>query len=50
MSAIHEALTHGEVWLSVRPVAGGRPLLPDHHRAIRGRDAILFPSPMERLT
>jgi len=28
VSAIDKALTHGEVWLSVRPVAGGRPLLP----------------------
>lgn len=28
VSAIHIALTHGEVWLSVRPMAGGRPLLP----------------------
>ncbi|KAG0926092.1 hypothetical protein G6F32_013335 [Rhizopus arrhizus] len=26
VSAIHDALTHGEVWLSVRPWPGGRPL------------------------
>ncbi|MNT07026.1 hypothetical protein D3C72_1417150 [compost metagenome] len=44
VSAVHEAPTHGEEWLSVRPEPGGRPLLHAaiHHRAISRGGAILF--------